>query len=102
MEHYDTQTHHLPTCTQTACVCAQADTNMHTNTHTHAHTHARTHVLQTGERVRCDAIPNTDGGKYAWRITRLQVEADILAAAAAAAAAPQHEVCVCMCVCASV
>jgi len=40
---------------------------------------------QVGERVRCDAIPNTDGGKYAWRITRLQAEAEVAAAAAAAA-----------------
>lgn len=27
-----------------------------------------------GERVRCEGIPNTDGGRYVWRITRLSVE----------------------------
>ncbi|KAJ9505964.1 hypothetical protein QJQ45_002725 [Haematococcus lacustris] len=31
-------------------------------------------IPQVGERVKCEAIPNTDGGKYSWRITRLEVE----------------------------
>ncbi|KAL6750843.1 hypothetical protein V8C86DRAFT_3108276 [Haematococcus lacustris] len=30
-------------------------------------------IPQVGERVKCEAIPNTDGGKYSWRITRLEV-----------------------------
>ncbi|KAL6744694.1 hypothetical protein V8C86DRAFT_3011077 [Haematococcus lacustris] len=30
--------------------------------------------IRVGERVKCEAIPNTDGGKYSWRITRLEVE----------------------------
>ena len=29
---------------------------------------------QVGERVRCEGIPNTDGGQYAWRILKIEVE----------------------------
>lgn len=29
---------------------------------------------RVGERVACDGVPNTDGGKYQWRIVRLVVE----------------------------
>lgn len=28
-----------------------------------------------GERVRCEAVPNTDGGQYAWRCTSVALEA---------------------------
>lgn len=29
---------------------------------------------RAGERVSCEGVPNTDGGKYQWRIVRLTVE----------------------------
>lgn len=37
-----------------------------------------------GDRVRCEAVHNTDGGHYNWRCTRVEVEA------AAAAALPNQ------------
>jgi hypothetical protein len=42
---------------------------------------------RVGEVVQCDGIPNTDGGKYAWRLIRLRVDRPVAAAATAAAAA---------------
>lgn len=30
-------------------------------------------LLQMGDQVRCSAIPNTDGGQYAWRCTEVEV-----------------------------
>ena len=31
-------------------------------------------VPALGDHVACDAIPNTDGGQYAWRLIRVKVE----------------------------
>ena len=36
---------------------------------------------RVGEVVKCDGIPNTDGGKYAWRLIKLQVDRPVAAAA---------------------
>ncbi len=47
-------------------------------------------VFQVGHRVRCDGIPNTDGGQYAWRITRVEIESAAAAAAAAGGGQPQQ------------
>lgn len=35
---------------------------------------SRVRVAQVGERVSCDGIPNTDGGQYQWRCTKVEVE----------------------------
>ncbi|GAX78377.1 hypothetical protein CEUSTIGMA_g5819.t1 [Chlamydomonas eustigma] len=32
-------------------------------------------IPQIGDRVKCEAIANTDGGQYQWRCTRVEVEA---------------------------
>jgi hypothetical protein len=29
---------------------------------------------RVGDLVSCDGVPNTDGGKYQWRVIRLKVE----------------------------
>lgn len=31
------------------------------------------HIPGVGDRVACEAVPNTDGGMYEWRVLRVEV-----------------------------